>query len=462
MSGTNDQFDHQTLNAALSLITLKKNMNDKLFNLKYSNDQLFSSNYNQTNATIYNPNLIYSNSNHSTGYDTDYSSESSLLNQVDFNLSEQSHPINYSNSATNYDRLSDLQSTSNNNQMSKSNNKSNIKHTRKRKNTKNDTHLKKKANCLKNPTDCHDFRLNDRNNDFNNSNLMKSNYQKVNFQFNQQMNQQVLNPPLYQQVTHQSSCKPISYSDVDSDYSSEQISFTDSQFDLYYSESNLHLLNEQKCFDNKKYRIFVVRKGDELRVFKPVCIARQTQSLFCNIIGTYCLDSNSIDGKLPDDFIYPMSANKHEQNVFTIRKLIDENPVDELPYVDINEDTVKVKQFNLENDYFSSAGEEERDENVDLNAKVPVKRMKKVNAENDQTISSKSNIKSSVRPAHCPYCFQRFSATFNAKLHYHGRNSGNGFRISCKIACELSVKKTLEPIVCNENCMICLKNQAKN
>ena len=197
-------------------------------------------------------------------------------------------------------------------------------------------------------------------------------------------------------------------------------------------------------------------------MFKPVCIVRETGSLRCKIIGTYCVDLNRIypNQKLPDDFIWPLDANRHEENVRTIRQLIKDNPVDQLPYVD--ENLVQFKPFTLDD---QTDSDEEPNANMDLNCKILKKsKLDKTNIIKDtcnltnqqyDSNKRKQSAKSSVRPSHCPYCLQRFSATFNAKLHFNGRKNGNGYRISCPVARRTATSKTLEPILCAENCMIC-------
>lgn len=261
---------------------------------------------------------------------------------------------------------------------------------------------------------------------------------------------------------------------------------SDSEFERYYSQENLY--SNQDYFDNKRYRISVRRYGDEIRVFKPVCIVKRSQALLLNIIGLYCLDASKMraDQPAPAGFIWPLNFGKHEENVATIRRLIKDNPVDQLPYVDIDE--AAIGPFSLDTDKLkhrtdqrmNSAGhvgdeEEEPDENDENSGEMELDRddsdveagdskCQSKGSKPAKAGSSQSGIRSSqssIRPSHCPYCHQRFSASFNAKMHFKGRLKQSGKHISCPVSSKLlSDAIDLEPIVCTgTNCRECLKRK---
>ena len=232
--------------------------------------------------------------------------------------------------------------------------------------------------------------------------------------------------------------------------------FSDSEFEHFYSEKNLY--GDQKYFDNRKHRIFVQRYGDEIRVFKPVRIMRESGSLLVKVLGLYCRDVSRlrVNQTMPPGFIWPLSFGKHDENVATIRRLIKKNPVDDrLPYVSAFESAV-VRPFSLD------AGDE-NDENLDkkqpfLSAKV---RRNESKTETDAVYKGLPK-NSKPRAAHCPYCYGLFSASFNAKMHFKGRLKQSSIHISCPVSSKLSNSAiTLEPVICaGPNCEECLKRQS--
>lgn len=211
-------FDNQDLNAALSLVTLRNNLtNNRSHNSRYLSGDSFRNSLANLNST-----------NYSTGYETDYSTASSLLD-----LSDQCHD---SNSTTN-------RSLSTSNSIESTPHHQRVKRLKKRKyddtfNSNLDSPQMRLIDCeLRDCFDCKSM---------NN----QSNHQQVNNQMNHQL--------LYQQITHFANSKPINYSDIESD-GTNYYNFSDLEFDFYYSERNLYELDSRKCFDNRKYRISVVR-----------------------------------------------------------------------------------------------------------------------------------------------------------------------------------------------------------
>lgn len=257
---------------------------------------------------------------------------------------------------------------------------------------------------------------------------------------------------------------------------------SDSEFEHYYSQENLY--SSRKYFNNKKYRISVQRYGNEIRVFQPICIVKRSHTLLLKVLGLYCLNASkmSADQPVPPGFIWPLNFGKHEENVATIRRLIKENPVDDqLPYVDIDETAIDLRPFSPDADEQENrlhrvcqranfvgraGGDEEPDENDENSDKLKHSfgRLEKLSRSDSDAEAgdSKCQSKSSKpKPAHCPFCYQRFSASFNAKMHFKGRLKHSGKHISCPVSSKLrSDAINLEPIACaGTNCSECLKRQ---
>lgn len=261
--------------------------------------------------------------------------------------------------------------------------------------------------------------------------------------------------------------------------------FSDSEFEHFYSPENLY--NDRNFFDNRRYRVFVQRYHNEIRVFKPVCVVRETGTLLLKVLGLYCQNPGKlqVDKPMPPGFIWPLNFRKHEDNVTTIRRLIRENPVEDLlPFVSIDEGAINVQPFSLDVGEKDESmldricqrtnsvqrDDEEPDENDEnLNKKKPSSRRlisrNKPNSEVDavnhcQPKISRSKAASYPAKAHCPYCHQRFSASFNAKMHFKGRFKHGGVHISCPVSSKLN-SITLEPVICTgTNCVECLRRQS--
>lgn len=167
---------------------------------------------------------------------------------------------------------------------------------------------------------------------------------------------------------------------------------------------------------------------------------------------------NIKDQQLPVDFIWPINANRHEENVRTIRQLIQDNPIEQLPFFNANQKTNR--SLNVSN-------QNENQENVKIESNLienndAVKRsnqkmiqIKLINSTKKRK-SNKRKKNLSIRPAHCPFCLKLFSATFNAKLHYNGRRTNISLNhISCKKAPKNKDKIIEQPIPCTKNCEIC-------
>ena len=322
-------------------------------------------------------------------------------------------------------------------------------------------------------------------------------------------------------------------------------------------------------FENRTYRVYIGRYGDQLRVYKPLAVDRKTDTVIYKILGSYCdhFDSSVEDEVKKDpngqwqDFIWPLSANRHQDNLKVIRRLIQDNPVpDRLPYVDLPSETedlptmpfsvrlkrkksqvkpnlgdkkrknskkgkkrpiksqkgtkkldqsvqnrmptssASVSEFNeeiysqarfrvLDPNEAMSDDEHYFSDNSNLNDPASLEKelemlkdlsdsteqelltvatgLRRYRANrkrrNDSVDSDKSKrpltTSKGVQPAHCPYCLQLFSATFNAKLHFNGRYKNNEKHISCKKRQEMG-DQNLSPIICSSDCLICqVKNQ---
>jgi hypothetical protein len=357
---------------------------------------------------------------------------------------------------------------------------------------------------------------------------------------------------------------------------------SDEEFWRHYGPHNLYDQNVSH-FENRTLRVYVGRYGDQVRVFKPIGVVRKNQSVLCRILGVYCdfVDSLSTqqvqserDARLRD-FIWPLSADRHADNVTTIRRLIRENPVSErLPYVDLPSGVVPAKSFSIrvkrkhpsdalqngvqsaiyharssngpksiseasleshdycepgpsrrsedyeylqgdftesefnplrsglndspmeEEDEFADDGEDDDEDDGNefdfdaaddiasaekemiMLAKLAERTEQELRAvatglkrfsKKDQSFGDSDEGKTKkkrttngkgIQPAHCPYCMQLFSATFNAKLHYNGRYKGNGKHISCKKRQEMG-DQNLNPIVCIPNCLVCEAQKPK-